>query len=326
MSAPSCLLHPGSTVRRFGRYVTGRWVRQRWQCVPGDGSTHTFSVPVPVGDDARYVDASAEWIQYASPPGYCFSVAEVVSALIDVGRGMSYREAGRLVRSRNAVLGKDPAGLGGGHGGMVADWVEVFAPVLVSCFAPEGPSDLVVFDSIGFPLDRRGGSRQGVEESGFRILGALGYSGFPELLGMSVVADESTEAWKVFLGSVSGGPFSAVDGRGEAFGEAVGELWPESVRGTGRVEVGGLLEASGALAGDLRWVVSRLRRRGGRFQNLERTDRLVGLMTLHRRGLDDPAGYGGVLVDHFVGSGTVPVPQRGVSGPGRGLLSRSGRR
>ena len=111
---PRCPRHPDSRVWRDGSYATRRGIRQRYRCVPlGNARPHRFVAPDP-----------------QTPHGFSYTAREIAAALVEVGRGASYRTAASHARERaDAAESTD--------GNTVAGWVESFAPTGVWS-APEG--------------------------------------------------------------------------------------------------------------------------------------------------------------------------------------------
>src|SRR5213593_599520 len=111
---PPCPRHPGSTVWFDGTYGTPARRRRRYRCLPAGGEPpHRFSEPLPrqgAGGDGA-----------VTPRLFTYSAAEIAAALVAVGAGASYRAAASAVGGRG---GRGP------DGNSVADWVEIFAPVI----------------------------------------------------------------------------------------------------------------------------------------------------------------------------------------------------
>src|SRR5919204_1658627 len=111
---PDCPRHPGSSVSFDGAYGAATRRRQRYRCRPADGAPPPrFSEPLPRQGAGR-----------ATPRLFTYTTAEIATALVAVGEGMSYRAAAGAMRGR--LRGGGPAP----DGNSVADWVEIFAPVV----------------------------------------------------------------------------------------------------------------------------------------------------------------------------------------------------
>ena len=201
---PPCPRHPGSTVWFDGTYGAATRRRRRYRCLPGDGEPpHRFSEPLPrqlghTGDRGA-----------VTPRHFSYTAAEIAAALVAVGKGMSYRAAASVVQRRLRVEGPGP------DGNSVADWVEIFAPVVFARFAMTSWPRAVALDSIGFhvrSLDSRGHPLP-QEMPAFQILGAFQ----PE--GAGLVALQAFPGgyprrgrilWEEFLRSLAGAPAHVV--------------------------------------------------------------------------------------------------------------------
>jgi hypothetical protein len=125
---PPCPRHPGSTVWRDGTYGTAGRRRRRYLCIPGAGEPrHTFT-------ESRG----------APPRGFSYSAREIATALTAVGKGQSYRAAGKQVLEAGGRVA---------DGNTVADWVEVFAPAIFERTASAEWPDVLALDSL--PLRAR---------------------------------------------------------------------------------------------------------------------------------------------------------------------------
>jgi hypothetical protein len=166
---------------------------------------------------------------------YLYSVREIAKALIDVGKGSSYRGTAFGVRSharRGRKLSKRSSSRHvrySEHAQLVSDWVEVFAPVV---FEPHRDfawptTGSVVLDELPFRI--QGGA------STFSILAAMGWDeGRREMrlwrLEAVPVRRDVTASWCRFLRSLEGRPERVVCDRGNTLVKAIDEVWPESQR------------------------------------------------------------------------------------------------
>ena len=124
--------HAGGRVTLNGRYGAHH-PRQRYRCYPPQGAAHTFTGTlvhqvVGPGEACEHCErllASHEGLTVARK--FEVPVQEVARALVLVGRGVSYTEAGRRCRVR---VGR--AVTEHGLAQMVAGWVEVFTPVVTA--------------------------------------------------------------------------------------------------------------------------------------------------------------------------------------------------
>jgi hypothetical protein len=127
-----------------GHYGSPQHRRQRYRCVPPDGSPwHRFTPALPRqrphSHECLYCERGIG--THEGPPTgrrFHFTTMEVAHALSEVGKGRSYREVAietRLNAARHIAL----------DGVMVGDWVELFAPGLAARFAPtEWPASIAV--------------------------------------------------------------------------------------------------------------------------------------------------------------------------------------
>ena len=123
---PECPRHPGSRVWRDGTYETSRGSRQRYRCVPQGGRPHRF---VPALESTPY--------------GFSYTTREIAAALVEVGRGASYRAAARHVRERAQTVES-------ADGNTVAGWVESFAQAVFEPHAVRRWPQVLALDSASF--------------------------------------------------------------------------------------------------------------------------------------------------------------------------------
>jgi hypothetical protein len=168
MAVPSCPnpAHAGSRVSRAGWYGTAPHRRQRWQCRPLNGAPpHRFTEVLTRQEAAtsHCADCSSELDEWQGQSGartYAFSARDIAHGLARVAQGDSYRRAAahtRVVarRQHNRVRCYRKRGVrrvrrGDKDGQVVANWVDVFAPVVCWPFGhPTWPERMVV-DSTSF--------------------------------------------------------------------------------------------------------------------------------------------------------------------------------
>lgn len=119
-----------------GTYGPSDHRRQRFRCIPLDGSRwHRFTEPLPrlaVRDKHECGVCERVLRRFEgpqSPRQIHYTAREIARALVRVGAGETYWRASRLARLR----GEDPRIVGlRGEGHLVADWVELFAPVVAA--------------------------------------------------------------------------------------------------------------------------------------------------------------------------------------------------
>lgn len=182
---PACSRHPDSTVWFDGTYGRPPHLRQRYKCRPNDGQPiHRFTEPLPrqQTSDGECFECERHIAAHEGPPTprrFDFAAREVASALITVGHGRPYRVAGYEVRDRAGRLRKDEKGFlrENKDGNTVADWVEVFAPVIYERYALTAWPEIVGLDSAPFKVERIGPSGHPIQggQPAFHVFGAYGW-------------------------------------------------------------------------------------------------------------------------------------------------------
>jgi len=161
---PGCTKHPGSHVVLDGQYGPKGHRRPRYRCYyarGGDGERkwHRFTEPMPrqMTDGGVCVLCERNMHRHEGPPtprGYEFGARYITSALVAVGRGQSYRAASGAVRRTAERFPLDAAGEArySDHGQVIADWVEVFAPVVFEPYRKSSwpTTGSVLLDHLGF--------------------------------------------------------------------------------------------------------------------------------------------------------------------------------
>src|SRR5437879_4750248 len=133
MAMPVCSRsgHRDHKVVKDGTYSSPP--RQRYRCIAGDGSYHRFIAPLPwivapsSARDSRGNQGDMRKGQVAAR-GFSFTLADIARALAGVGAGMTFAEAADRAR---ASSGRRRLTAGSG-GALVAEWIDTFAPMLVS--------------------------------------------------------------------------------------------------------------------------------------------------------------------------------------------------
>jgi hypothetical protein len=161
---------------------------------------------LPAGADASHRFSEA----LATPRNFSYTASEIATALVAVGKGMSYRAAATLVHEQ---LGRPS----GPDGNSVADWVEVFAPVVFARSAETRWPRVVALDSLPFRIRSldAGGRPIPEEIATFQILGASGSgprgSGLVALQAFPGAYSGGAQAlWEEFLLSLAGVPEQVV--------------------------------------------------------------------------------------------------------------------
>ncbi|MCA1680753.1 MAG: transposase [Actinobacteria bacterium] len=162
---------------------------------------------------------------------YQFVARGIAEALAAVGAGETYRQAALVARERARRLRADPET---GelrmtrHGQLVADWVEVFAPVV---FEPHRPcvwptSGSLLLDDLPFSVRDPATGRFRIA---FRVFCAAGFErGRPKLWRLEAFPDASQANWEAFLRSLDGAPLRVVCDNHHGLNGAVRAAFPDA--------------------------------------------------------------------------------------------------
>lgn len=164
------------------------------------------------------------WEGQPAPRLYGFTAKQIARALVLVAGGASYRSTAALIRTQAGRelatatgVGKDGRVLAApnAHGQLVADWVQVFAPIIWRAHAPTCWSGSLLLDEAEFRFSRPGAPR-GV--LAFVVLGVIGYpaDGVPFVAALEAVPRGTVSAWQALLGSLDGAPAVVVTDGGPA--------------------------------------------------------------------------------------------------------------
>lgn len=174
LNVPACPRpgHADTRVTLGGVY--GKPPRQMFKCVGANGSSHRFAGPLPrllsESGVCAHCDNGVE--RHQGPvvtPEYQFHLRLAAQALIDVGAGSTYTEAAAKAR---VMAGKGPYQGLEANGELVAQWVDVFAPVLIAAYAETAWPETVLVDSTNFIITN---SFNGQSAQAFAIIGFYGY-------------------------------------------------------------------------------------------------------------------------------------------------------
>lgn len=185
MEIPLCSnpAHAGSRVVRAGWNGKAPHRRQRWLCQPPNGyRPHRFSEVLPRRESQadlcpRCSTVLEPWEGQPVPRGYSFAASEIAHALALVAHGESYRRSAQAVRAlaqreieaSNQALGLCRRRIPDYDGQLVANFVDVFAPIVLEQALPkEWPEELVV-DSTEFKVNH--GAKQGASYHVFCTVG-----------------------------------------------------------------------------------------------------------------------------------------------------------
>jgi hypothetical protein len=226
---PSCSVqgHEGSRVTLHGRYGSGTR-RQRYRCHPAEGSEHNFA-----GVLARIVVNGEECASCENPvPAhrgpkvvrrYEFPVREAAAALVSVGQGLSYTQASDRARRR---IGRPETGVIGAQ--LVANWVEVLAPVATAPHAEVAWPETIIVDSTTFMVSNRA---MHTTSLGFNLLAVWGYPAGERrgrLWAIRAAHEAKTADWMALFQSLPGTPALIVCDLARAPASAARALWGSS--------------------------------------------------------------------------------------------------
>lgn len=222
------MLHPDGRVVKNGRYGAPGHRRQLYRCVPADGSPpHSFAGAVPrlVAEAGSCEHCENPVAAHEGPrvaSRYAFPVAQAASALVMVGQGVSYTEAADRLRARN----RRDRFAGGAQ--LVANWVEVLAPVVAARHAEAAWPETVVLDSTWFMVTN---TTMGTTTRAFSVLGAYGYeagASTGRVWALRASPQQRFSDWERLLRSLPGQPRMVVCDDDPAIHRAVARVWPQT--------------------------------------------------------------------------------------------------
>lgn len=233
MSAlPKCPLpdHGERDVVRDGTY--GRRKRQRFRCWSPDRSEfHRFTPAVPRQRiDTGVCETCDNHINVHEGPVVMryglYEIREIAEALVAVARGSSYTEASRRARGRYwGTTGKTTRGAGSVEGGQtVADWLNMFGPIVIAANEETAWPECIVLDSTEFMHTN---PKVGVPEQLFVVMAAWGYDadGSSRLWRVEARPSDKNSDWCEFLEGLPGRPRSVVCDRDYAIIGGVQLRW-----------------------------------------------------------------------------------------------------
>jgi hypothetical protein len=209
---------------RYGRAPT----RQRYRCTDPAGQFHRFTPPLPrVSVDGGVCSSCDTEVSAQAGPVvsrlYRHRLHLVADALVAVGRGVSYSRASQRAR---VASGGDPLA-GDGSGALVAEWVDVWAPVILDALAETEQPETLVLDSTDFHWTNR---RTSTRRREFAILVAYGYtaSGKKRVWGVRASRTATTKDYLELLADLRlpGPPVMVIADDDKAIGAAVRKMWP----------------------------------------------------------------------------------------------------
>lgn len=214
--------------------------RQRYKCSPPDGGPHVFTELLPREeawrDDCESCERHLERREGPKAPRhYQFVARGIAEALQAVGSGDTYMQAARVARERARRLRYDPDTgeiRESAHGQLVADWVELFAPVV---FEPHRPSSWpaegsLLLDHIPFRIRAEDAQGRGIPGGtvAFDVFCAVGYrAGRPRLWHAQAFSSAHPANWSAFLGAFEGEPRRVVCDAHRGMIQAIEGRWPE---------------------------------------------------------------------------------------------------
>ena len=232
--------HAGSRVKLDGTYGTAGHRRQRYKCSPQAGRPHVFTELLPREESWQ---SSCEHCERAlqrregpkAPRHYQFVARGIAEALQALGTGDSYMHAARVARDRARRFrfdGQTGELRESAHGQLLADWTEVFAPVVFEAHRPTAwPTEgSLLLDHLPFrvrALDA-GGRRIPAGRVAFDVFCAVGfYAGRPRLWLAQAFASAGPANWSAFLGSLPGHPGRIVCDAHGGMLVAIASRWPQ---------------------------------------------------------------------------------------------------
>jgi hypothetical protein len=242
--------HDG-TITLWGRreWTTAPFRRQRFRCVPADGSDpHTFSVARRPASDAH--EAGLECLTCdikpglaegpLSPPDYFHTGVEIAHLLQLVSQGMSLRKASTTVRLEAHRYVEDTSGarFASEEFALAARYLDVFGPLIDEQLAPKAWPKILILDSK--PLNLRAVGYEefdktwNPQERGAAIFVAMGSDRpggkfVPWRIGLA--PDETAHSWREFLKQLpdmGDGPEWIVADGAKAIAAAVVSHWPNA--------------------------------------------------------------------------------------------------
>jgi hypothetical protein len=232
--------HAGSRVKLDGSYGKPGHRRQRYRCSLPDGRAHVFTELLPREEAWRDACESCERQLERregpmAPRRYQFVARGIAEALQAVGSGDSYMQAARVARDRARRFRYDPDTgevRESAHGQLVADWVELFAPVVFEphrpgCWPAQGS---LLLDHIPFRIRAEDANGRGIPGGtvAFDVFCAVGYrAGRPRLWHAEAFSTADPANWSAFLAAFEGEPRRVVCDAHRGMIQAIEGRWSE---------------------------------------------------------------------------------------------------
>ena len=233
--------HTDSRVKLDGTYGKPGHRRQRHTHPPDEGKPHVFTELLPREeawhDDCDQCERHLERREGPKAPRhYQFVARGIAEALAAVGAGDTYMQASRVARDRAWRFRFDPDTgkvRESAHGQLVADWVELFAPVLYEPYrATAWPAEgSLLLDHLPFRVraEDPAGRRIAGGTVAFDVFCAVGYrADRPRIWHAAAFPTAHPANWSTLLSSFAGEPKRVVCDAHGGMLRAIGERWPET--------------------------------------------------------------------------------------------------
>ncbi len=187
--------------------------RQRWRCCAPDGTYHRFLGALSV---TRVEDGVCPTCERhhgpaegpATPWRHDYLVREVATALVAIGAGATYTDTAERVKAqawgeKRQWHRKLSTNI---NGGLVADWLQQYGPVVAAAHEETEWPDTLVLDSTEFQYKD---SWTGTKFRLFSVLFAYGYPGDgtrPRMWKVASSPSDSGQHWADFLATLPGRP------------------------------------------------------------------------------------------------------------------------
>ncbi len=233
--------HRGSRIKLDGTYGQRGHCRQRYKYCPPQGKPHVFTELLPREEswhgDCQQCERQLERREGPKAPRhYQFVARGIAEALAAVGASDTYMQASRVARDRADRFRFDPE-IGevreSAHGQLVADWVELFAPVVS---APDRPTawpvgGSLLLDHLPFRIRAEDANGRGIPGGtvAFDVFCAVGYrAGKPKLWHTEAFSTAHPANWSAFLSSLEGEPGRVVCDAHRGMLQAIEQRWPDA--------------------------------------------------------------------------------------------------
>lgn len=233
--------HAGSRVKLDGTYGRPGHRRQRYKCAPRAGKPHVFTELLPREEawhgDCQQCERDLDRREGPKAPrNYHFVARGIAEALAAVGSGDTYMQASRVARDRARRFRFDPETgevRESAHGQLVADWVELFAPIVAAPHQPLAwPAEgSLLVDHIPFRIRAEDANGRGIPGGtvAFDVFCAVGYrAGKPRLWRSEAFPNAQPASWSAFLGSLEGEPQRIVCDAHGGMLQAIADRWPSA--------------------------------------------------------------------------------------------------